>query len=282
MIEIRNLKFSYSTLKSRTEVFDSLSMMIPTGEIVGLLGRNGTGKSTLLNLMAGLLDADAGTIAVEGVDVAQRGTALYTSLMIVPEEFSLPQLTLDRFVKVTAPFYPNYDEARFADCCSRFEVNRAVRLDRMSMGQRKKAYLAFALACNTPVLLLDEPTNGLDIPARQALRQMLAEQVNDERTIVISTHAARDIENLVDRLVILEPHRMVLNESIATLSTLFGVGVVPAGVKPLYSEPSVAGVRGVWVAEGDEESRMDMEMMFNAATRSPREVAAVIANHSKL
>lgn len=282
MIEIRNLKFSYSTLKSRTEVFDSLSMMIPSGEIVGLLGRNGTGKSTLLNLMAGLLDADAGTIAVEGVDVAQRGTALYTSLMIVPEEFSLPQLTLDRYVKVTAPFYPNYDEARFADCCSRFEVNRAVRLDRMSMGQRKKAYLAFALACNTPVLLLDEPTNGLDIPARQALRQMLAEQVNDERTIVISTHAARDIENLVDRLVILEPHRMVLNESIATLSTLFGVGVVPAGVQPLYSEPSVAGVRGVWVAEGDEESRMDMEMMFNAATRSPREVAAVIANHSKL
>lgn len=282
MIEIRNLKFSYSTLKSRTEVFDSLSMMIPSGEIVGLLGRNGTGKSTLLNLMAGLLDADAGTIAVEGVDVTQRGTALYTSLMIVPEEFSLPQLTLDRFVKVTAPFYPNYDEARFADCCSRFEVNRAVRLDRMSMGQRKKAYLAFALACNTPVLLLDEPTNGLDIPARQALRQMLAEQVNDERTIVISTHAARDIENLVDRLVILEPHRMVLNESIATLSTLFGVGVVPAGVQPLYSEPSVAGVRGVWVAEGDEESRMDMEMMFNAATRSPREVAAVIANHSKL
>ena len=282
MIEIRNLKFSYSTLKSRTEVFDSLSMMIPTGEIVGLLGCNGTGKSTLLNLMAGLLDADAGTIAVEGVDVAQRGTVLYTSLMIVPEEFSLPQLTLDRFVKVTAPFYPNYDEARFADCCSRFEVNRAVRLDRMSMGQRKKAYLAFALACNTPVLLLDEPTNGLDIPARQALRQMLAEQVNDERTIVISTHAARDIENLVDRLVILEPHRMVLNESIATLSTLFGMGVVPVGVKPLYSEPSVAGVRGVWVAEGDEESRMDMEMMFNAATRSPREVAAVIANHSKL
>ncbi len=282
MIEIRNLKFSYSNLKSRTEVFDSLSMMIPSGEIVGLLGRNGTGKSTLLNLMAGLLDADAGTIAVEGVDVAQRGTALYTSLMIVPEEFSLPQLTLDRFVKVTAPFYPKYDEARFADCCSRFEVNRAVRLDRMSMGQRKKAYLAFALACNTPVLLLDEPTNGLDIPARQALRQMLAEQVNDERTIVISTHAARDIENLVDRLVILEPHRMVLNESIATLSTLFGVGVVPAGVEPLYSEPSVVGVRGVWVAEGDEESRMDMEMMFNAATRSPREVAAVIANHSKL
>ena len=257
-------------------------MMIPSGEIVGLLGRNGTGKSTLLNLMAGLLDADAGTITVEGVDVTQRGTALYTSLMIVPEEFGLPQLTLDRFVKVTAPFYPNYDEARFADCCSRFEVNRAVRLDRMSMGQRKKAYLAFALACNTPVLLLDEPTNGLDIPARQALRQMLAEQVNDERTIVISTHAARDIENLVDRLVILEPHRMVLNESIATLSTLFGVGVVPAGVKPLYSEPSVAGVRGVWIAEGDEESRMDMEMMFNAATRSPREVAAVIANHSKL
>lgn len=282
MIEIRNLKFSYSTLKFRTEVFDSLSMMIPSGEIVGLLGRNGTGKSTLLNLMAGLLDAVAGTITVEGVDVTQRGTALYTSLMIVPEEFSLPQLTLDRFVKVTAPFYPKYDEVRFDDCCSRFEVNRAVRLDRMSMGQRKKAYLAFALACNTPVLLLDEPTNGLDIPARQALRQMLAEQVNDERTIVISTHAARDIENLVDRLVILEPHRMVLNESIATLSTLFGMGAVPAGVKPLYSEPSVAGVRGVWVAEGDEESRMDMEMMFNAATQSPREVAAVIANQSKL
>lgn len=279
MIEIKNLKFGYN---HRTTVFDSLSVAIPSGEIVGLLGRNGTGKSTLLNLLAGLLDADAGSIEVEGVDVAQRGTALYTSLMIVPEEFSLPALTLDHFVRVTVPFYPAFDEARFVDCCSRFEVNRSEHLDRMSMGQRKKGYLAFALACNTPVLLLDEPTNGLDIPARQALRQMLAEQVNDERTIIISTHAARDIENLVDRLVILEERRMVLNESIATLSTLFGVGVVPAGVKTLYVEQSVAGARGVWVAASDEESRMDLELMFNAATQATREVVAVIANQSKL
>ena len=111
---------------------------------------------------------------------------------------------------------------------------------------------------------------------------MLAEQINDERTIIISTHAARDIENLVDRLVILEERRMVLNESIATLSTLFGVGIVPAGVEALYVEPSVAGNRGVWVAERDEESRMDLELMFNAATQATREVVAVIANQSKL
>lgn len=279
MIEIKNLKFRYNR---RTTVFDSLSMMIPSGEIVGLLGRNGTGKSSLLNLLAGLLDADAGSIEIEGVDVARRGTALYTSLMIVPEEFSLPALTLDRYVRVTAPFYPAFNKERFADCCSRFEVSRSERLDRMSMGQRKKAYLSFALACNTPVLLLDEPTNALDIPARQALRQMLAEQINEQRTIIISTHSARDIENLVDRLVILEKQRMVLNESIAALSTMFGVGVVPAGVEVLYSEPSVAGARGVWVAERDEESRMDLELIFNAATQSPREVAAVIANQSKL
>lgn len=276
MIEITNLKFGY---KSRTMVFDSLSLAIPSGEIVGLLGRNGTGKSTLLNLLAGLLDATAGSIAIEGVDVARRGVALNSKLMIVPEEFKLPALTLDRFVRVTSPFYEAFDEERFADCCDRFEVRRSARLDRMSMGQRKKAYLSFALACNTPILLLDEPTNALDIPARQALRQMLAEQVNDERTIIISTHAARDIENLVDRLVILESHRMVLNERIATLSTLFGMGVVPAGVEPLYVEPSVAGARGVWIAEGDEECRMDLELMFNAATQATREVVAVIANH---
>ena len=279
MIEIANLKFRYN---QRTTVFDSLSLSIPSGEIVGLLGRNGTGKSTLLHLLAGLLDASAGTITIEGKPIEHHGAELYSNLMIVPEEFKLPALTLDRFARVTAPFYPNFDEARFADCCSRFEVKPTERLDRMSMGQRKKGYLAFALACNTPVLLLDEPTNGLDIPARQALRQMLAEQINDERTIIISTHAARDIENLVDRLVILEERRMVLNESIATLSTLFGVGIVPAGVEALYVEPSVAGNRGVWVAERDEESRMDLELMFNAATQATREVVAVIANQSKL
>jgi ABC-2 type transport system ATP-binding protein len=178
-------------------------------------------------------------------------------------------------VRTTAPLYPTFNREQFDVYCKQLEVDPQQRFDRLSMGQRKKAYLAFALACNVELLLLDEPTNGLDITAKAALRSILAAYADESKTILISTHQAHDIENLVDRVVILEGGRVLINQSVAALQSCFGFGIV-AGREALYSQQSVAGSVGIWAAD-DEEGRFDLELMFNAAIKATSEVCSVIA-----
>jgi ABC-2 type transport system ATP-binding protein len=267
------MSFSYS--RKVSSVFDSLSFTLPAGEIVGLLGRNGAGKSTLIKLLAALLDPQQGTIEFNGVNVGTRGAELYSRMMVVPEEFELPKVTVEKFVRYTAPLYPSFNREQFDSYCKLLEVDIRQRFDRLSMGQRKKAYLSFALACNVELLLLDEPTNGLDITAKSALRSILASYADGGKSVIISTHQAHDIENLVDRVVILEGGNVLINQSVAELQSCFGFGIV-AGREALYSQQSVAGTVGIWAAD-DEEGRFDLELMFNAAIKATSEVCSVIA-----
>ncbi len=273
MIHLEHLRFGYGR---RRTVFDGLTLDLPAGEIVGLLGANGTGKSTLLKLLAGLLAPEAGRIDVAGFRPPQPPADFYRSVLLVPEEFALPAVTLDRFVRATAPFYPAFSAAAFDEGCARLEVDRDRSLDTLSMGQRKKGYLAFALACNVPLLLLDEPTTGLDIPARSTLRSMLAAQVEPGRTVIVSTHAARDIESLIDRAVILDRQNLLLSERIDRLTAVFGFGPAEGRQRLLYAEPSPAGDRGVWIADGPDEGRFDLELLFNAAVHAAPEVVAAL------
>jgi len=196
--------------------------------------------------------------------------------MVVPEEFTLPKVTVSSFVRHTAPLYPAFSQQQFDYYCNVLEVDCSAKFSDLSMGQRKKAYLAFALACNVELLLLDEPTNGLDITAKAALRSILAAYADESKTILISTHQAHDIENLVDRVVILEGGNVLINQSVAELQSCFGFGIV-AGREAIYSQQSVAGQVGIWVADSDEEGRFDLELMFNAAIKATNKVCSVIA-----
>ena len=272
MIQVNELTFSYP---QRGNLFDKLSLGLPAGEIIGLLGRNGVGKSTLIKLLSSLLDPQQGEISFQGKALVP-GAELYSRLMVVPEEFTLPKVTVESFVRHTAPLYPTFNKEQFDTYSKELEVDCAMRFDRMSMGQRKKAYLAFALACNVELLLLDEPTNGLDITAKAALRSILASYADESKTILISTHQAHDIENLVDRVVILEGGQVLINSTVAELQSCFGFGIV-AGREAIYSQQSVAGQVGIWAADEDEEGRFDLELMFNAAMKATDKVQAVIA-----
>ena len=277
MIQVNELSFNYPR---RGGLFDKLSLNLPAGEIIGLLGQNGVGKSTLIKLLAALLDPQQGTIEFNGVNVGTRGAELYSRMMVVPEEFELPKVTVEKFVRYTAPLYPSFNREQFDSYCKLLEVDIRQRFDRLSMGQRKKAYLSFALACNVELLLLDEPTNGLDITAKSALRSILASYADGSKSVIISTHQAHDIENLIDRVMLIDNGEIIINQSVYTLQQCFGFGVV-SGHNAIYSTQSVAGTVGIWAADNNEEGRFDLELLFNAATKAREQVLAAIASKTK-
>lgn len=265
MIEFKNISFGYGRGR---QLFDGLSLRLGDGHVYGLLGCNGAGKSTLLRLMCGVLHADGGAVDVDGFDPSKRPAELLRDMMVVPEEFSLPDTTLDAYVRATAPFYPAFSAGDFDRCCRELAVDAAARFGSMSMGQRKKAFLAFALACNARTLLLDEPTNGLDIPSKAALRRILAGYASDERTVVVSTHQVRDVENLLDGVVILDHRGVALCATADEITSALRFGPVTAADEPLYSESSLMGTVGVSALRPGEVSdgRMSIELLFNAVT----------------
>ena len=161
MIQLNDITFGYK--RRGNPVFSHFSMNLEPDSIYGLLGKNGAGKSTLLYLMCGLLRPQSGEALFNGKSVVERRPEILEDIFIVPEEFELPPLKLSTYVKINAPFYPHFSEELLSQCLQDFELPEDINLGGLSMGQKKKAFIAFAIATNTRLLLMDEPTNGLDI-----------------------------------------------------------------------------------------------------------------------
>lgn len=265
MISFNQLGFRY---RLGSQVFRDFSMTLSPGHVYGVLGENGVGKSTLMKLASGVLIPTAGSVTIDGREASLREEATMAKIIYLPEEFSLPALTLDEFRKVTTPFYPSFSDESFEECCRVLDVVRDRRLDKLSMGQRKRAYLAFAFACRAEWLLLDEPTNGLDVAAKEAFRRLVARYVDEGQSIIISTHSVREIDSLIDHLIILDRKGIVLDASIGEIGNRLRFGRCSAEEEPLYSESTLAGTSGVVVNTTDEESPVDIEMLFMASLRS--------------
>lgn len=265
MISFNQLGFRY---RLGSQVFRDFSMTLSPGHVYGVLGENGVGKSTLMKLASGVLIPTAGSVTIDGREASLREEATMAKIIYLPEEFSLPALTLDEFRKVTTPFYPSFSDESFEECCRVLDVVRDRRLDKLSMGQRKRAYLAFAFACRAEWLLLDEPTNGLDVAAKEAFRRLVARYIDEGQSIIISTHSVREIDSLIDHLIILDRKGIVLDASIGEIGSRLRFGRCSAEEEPLYSESTLAGTSGVVVNTTDEESPVDIEMLFMASLRS--------------
>lgn len=264
MIKVKNLTYAYS--RKKWPVLRDVSLEIQPGKVYGLLGKNGVGKSTLLYLMAGLLTPMKGVVTMDGTDVRRRLPSTLADIFLMPEEVVLPSMKLEEFVKLNAPLYPRFSEEDMARNLEIFDVERDVNLGELSMGQKKKVYMSFALACNTQVLLMDEPTNGLDIPGKEAFRRFVAGSMNDERAIVISTHQVRDLEQLLDHIVILDDAKVILDRSIPEIAEKlkFTLTDSPEVIKSaLLAVPSVGGVKVVIQNEDGDETEPDVEMLFN-------------------
>lgn len=272
MITTNRLTFGYS---SRRNVLTNISFKMDRGHIHGLLGCNGIGKTTLLKIVCGIMRPQSGEILVNGVDPMTRRPEMFSEMMIIPEEFDLPNISLERYADITSPFYPRFSREQMRAYCAEFHVNPAERLHSMSMGQRKKAYIAFALACNVSMLLMDEPTNGLDIPSKSVFRRVLAGYVDDSRLVVISTHQVADVEQLLDSIVILDEQGVALNATTAEICRKLKFGKATEADQVIYSERTIQGDMAVMLNEDDADTPLGIELLFNATTANRNAIAAI-------
>ena len=264
MIEIKDLSFRYG---KHYTVFEQLNLNLKAGYIYGLLGENGVGKTTLLRLLAGLRFPDEGNIHVMGYEPRRRQAEFLADVYYLPEVLDHPiNISLNEYVKLYSPFYPRFSHEQLAHYISEFGINPSQKIAKSSHGQQKKAMMCFALACNTRLLLLDEPTNGMDIPSKGIFRRLIASIADDDKCILISTHQVRDLENLIDPIIILEKNRILLNNSVEEITRKLWFGRTPQkSDKDLYREECVGGYNIVGYNDKQEESKVDIEMLFNAA-----------------
>ena len=263
MIEIKNLIFSYVRQK---KMFSGVHLSFSPGHIYGVLGKNGTGKTTLLNLISGLLFPCMGEITINGMIPQKRQPDFLSNLYYVTEAFYMPNVRPDAWANLYAFCYPRFSASDYSAYLEMFEIDSRLSANQMSMGQRKKVYLAFALACNTQLLLLDEPTNGLDIPSSLKFRSLLAALSNEERCVLISSHHVRDIENLVDHLIVLDGSAVLLDKSMGALSESYDFTHFTGNDYPqnaIYYESNLLGGKAI-VPNGSASSCVDIELLFNA------------------
>ena len=273
MITLKELSFSYSRKK---EVLDRINLEVGSGHICGLLGKNGEGKTTLLNLLSGQIFPDQGSCLVLEEIPSERNARFLQQIFLLPEEISMPEVTAIEYIKMYAAFYPTFRDDICKACVESFEINLSDRLSKMSQGQRKKVAITLALAAHTPLLLMDEPTNGLDIPSKATFRRLVASLIDDNQTVIISTHQVRDMESLIDTVLILDQRQTLLNKTLNEIGEKLYFGPLLPEEKALYSEPTPQGTIGVTAREDKEETAVSLELLFNAAITYPKEIQRIM------
>ncbi len=268
MVAIRNLTFSYGSSRKGNEhaLFNKLSLSLKESNIYGLLGRNGAGKTTFLKIITGQLFKQAGEITVLGSNPARRLPGMLSKIYFLPEEFYLPSLTGKNYVKIYSSFYPDFNLELFAKYTEEFEIDSDKKLNSLSYGQKKKFLIAFGLSTGCRLIVLDEPTNGLDIPSKSQFRRLVSGSVRDNQTFIISTHQVRDLEHLIDPLIILDNGKIILNETIESISSRLSMDVrkeKPEGADVIYQEKTLGGYAFIR-SHPSEGTTIDIEVLFNA------------------
>ncbi len=274
MIELKGLSFSYR----REKLFSGLDLSLEPGNIYGLLGKNGAGKTTLLKLICGLRFPKSGECQVLGFTAADRPAHLMEEICFISEDLYVPPILPSLFERIYAPLYPRFNHAVFQEYVREFELDYAKRLTEQSAGQKKKFLLAFGLATSCRVLLMDEPTNGLDIPSKTQFRKLLARSGAEDQIILISTHQVRDMENLIDPIIILDQGQIIFQEPMQEASRRLSVSMereAPPEGSSLYADKTLGGYVVVRENTGGEETNIDLETLFNTVIGNREKVGTI-------
>lgn len=275
MIEIKDLAFSYG----KTPILKSITTTLEEGRIYGLLGENGVGKTTLLTLLCGLKKVCSGSITTDGENPFDRTPTLLQNQFYLPDEVLPVTMKAECFAKERGAFWPDYDHSKFLEIMKEFENDPAKKMNQMSAGQLKKTYISLALACGCKYIFMDEPTNGLDIPSKTQFRSAIMKYTSDDSTIVISTHQVRDLENIIDPIIILDRQDVLLNASVEEITSKlyfdYGTQFHP---ESLYSEQLPGGFIQVYPNTTGEDSKINVEALFNAVHKNKELIKGMFSN----
>lgn len=279
MITFKEVDFSYR----KAPVISGLSLELKPGSIYGLLGGNGQGKSTLFRLLCGLLFPKKGTVTVNHDTPFKRRPAFLQQVMLLPEDITAPALKPIEYASHYSVFYPKFDMEMYSRLLDELEVPADQTMSSMSLGQKKKALIAFSLACNTDILLLDEPTNGLDIISKSKFRKLIAAQMQEHRIIIISTHQVKDLEQLIDRILVLNNGNIIFNESIPEIGRQLLFTIVNGTEEKeglIYEENSLRGNAVVMKNNSGTDSKVDLELLYKALQYHPDTLNSIFnSNH---
>ena len=275
MIEIKDLAFSYG----KTPILKSITTTLEEGRIYGLLGENGVGKTTLLTLLCGLKKVCSGSITTDGQNPFDRTPTLLQNQFYLPDEVLPVAMKAECFAKERGAFWPDYDHSKFLEIMKEFENDPAKKMNQMSAGQLKKTYISLALACGCKYIFMDEPTNGLDIPSKTQFRSAIMKYTSDDSTIVISTHQVRDLENIIDPIIILDRQDVLLNATVEEITSKlyfdYGTQLHP---ESLYSEQLPGGFIQVYPNTTGEDSKINVEALFNAVHKNKELIKGMFNN----
>lgn len=263
MVTVENLTFAFQKNQS---LFTGLDMHLKPGNTYGLFGLNGAGKTTLLNHLSGMLFPHKGSCRVLGEDVKDRSPETLSEVFILPEQFDLPKMDATKYVKLHSPFYPRFDPSSLSEMLDEFQVDKHKILTELSYGQRKKFLIGFSMATNSKVVLMDEPTNGLDIPSKSQFRKIMAATDQSERCFLISTHQVRDLESIIDHIIVLNNGKIIFQESVIDISQTLSFEKISDESEEIsiYSEDIFGGKAAIIPKkENLNETQIDLELLFN-------------------
>lgn len=265
MISIKNASFSYG----KHNVFENVCLELEKGKIYGLLGENGVGKSTLLKVLSGLLKLNSGECLAGGESSFGRTPSFLEKIFYIPEDFAGENLEIERYALQLGEFYPNFSKDKFYRIIGEFGVNPKAKFNKLSLGQQKKGIISVALSLQTEILIMDEPSNGLDIPSKALLRRMIAENASDDQLIIISTHQVKDLENLIDPIIIMDREGIVMNASIEEISGKLSFTIEnEKDSGALFVQQDLRGYYTVKQNFTGIETPIDLEVLFNCALQN--------------
>ena len=267
MIKIESLGFTYGK-SSDNFVLKNINMTLEEGRIYGLLGENGVGKTTLLTLLCGLKKPQKGNINADGHDPYRREPSFLSDQYYLSDEVATMNMKAIDYAVNYGKFWENFDLETFLEIMEVFENNPLQKMNRMSFGQLKKTHIAFALACKTKYLFMDEPTNGLDIPSKAQFRKAVMKYTREDATLLISTHQVRDLENIIDPIIILDRQEVLLNATVQEITEkLYFDYTNERQGDGLYCELIPGGNIQVRLNQTGEESKVNIEALFNTVHR---------------